>query len=56
MAERLKPASPRPKAIPQKATIPDLETITTAMLRKFPGEKLPESSIYARKLEMSFHI
>ena len=45
MAERLKPASPRPKAIPGKATIPDLETITTAMLRKFPGEKLPESSI-----------
>ena len=45
MAERLKPASPRPKAIPHKATIPDLETITTAMLRKFPGEKLPESSI-----------
>ena len=44
MAERLKPTSPRPKAIPDNATIPDLETITTAMLRKFPGEKLPESS------------
>ena len=45
MAERLKPASPRLKAIPGKATIPNLETITTAMLRKFPREKLPESSI-----------
>ena len=45
MAECLKPASPRPKAIPQKATILDLETITTTMLRKFSGEKLPESSI-----------
>ena len=45
MAEHLKPASPRPKAIPHKATIPDLKTITTAMLWKFPGEKLPESSI-----------
>ena len=45
MAEHLKPASPHPKAIPHKATIPDLETITTAMLRKFPREKLPESSI-----------
>ena len=45
MAERLKPASPCPKAISDKATIPDLETITTAMLRKFPGEKLLESSI-----------
>ena len=45
MAERLKPTSPRPKAISDKATIPDLKTITTAMLQKFPGEKLPESSI-----------
>ena len=25
-------------------TIPDLETVTTAMLQKFPGEKLPEPS------------
>ena len=45
MAECLKPTSPCPKAISDKATIPDLETITTAMLQKFPGEKLPESSI-----------
>ena len=45
MAERLKPASPRLKAIPGKATILDLETITTAMLQKFPREKVPESSI-----------
>ena len=45
MAERLKPTSPRPKAISDKATIPDLKTITMAMLQKFPGEKLPESSI-----------
>ena len=45
MAECLKPASPHLKAITDKAMIPDLETITTAMLRKFPGEKLPESSI-----------
>ena len=45
MAEHLKPASPHLKAIPGKATIPDLETITTAMLQKFPEEKLPESSI-----------
>ena len=45
MAEHLKPASPCPKAIPQKAMIPNLETITTAMLWKFPREKLPESTI-----------
>ena len=44
MAERLKPSSPRPKAIPKKGTIPNLETITTAMLQKFPTEKLPDSS------------
>ena len=44
MAERLKPTSPRPKAISDKITIPDLETVTTAMLHKFPGEKLPEAS------------
>ena len=45
MVECLKPTSPHPKAISDKATIPDLETIMTAMLQKFPGEKLPESSI-----------
>ena len=44
MAKRLKPTSPRPKAISDNATISDLETITTAMLQKFPREKLPESS------------
>ena len=42
MAERLKPTSPCPKAISDKATIPDLETVTKAMLQKFPNEKLPE--------------
>ena len=45
MAERLKPTCPHPRAISDKATIPDLETITTAMLQKFPREKLPEASI-----------
>ena len=44
MAERLKPTSPRPKAISDKATILDLETVTMAMLQKFPGKKLPEPS------------
>ena len=44
MAERLKPTSPCPKAISDKATILDLETVTTAMLQKFPGKKLPEPS------------
>ena len=44
MAERLRPDSPHLKATPEKGTIPDLETITTAMLQKFPAEKLPDSS------------
>ena len=44
MAERLKPTSPHPKAISDKATITDLETVTTAMLQKFPSKKLPEPS------------
>ena len=45
MAAHLKPTSPSPKVVPPKAKIPDLETITDAMLRKFPGKSLPESSI-----------
>ena len=44
MAERLKPTPPRPKAISDKTTIPDLETVTSTMLQKFPGEKLPTAS------------
>ena len=45
MATRLKPASPNPKVVPPKSKIPDLETITDAMLCKFPGKSLPELSI-----------
>ena len=56
MAERLKPASPRLKATPQKATILDLETITTAMLQKFPREKLPESSICEKIGDVFSHL
>ena len=44
MAKCLKPTSPRPKAISDKTTIPDVETVTTAMLQKFPGKKLPDAS------------
>ena len=45
MAACLKPASPSPKVVPPKSKIPDLKTITDAMLRKFLGKSLPESSI-----------
>ena len=56
VVERLKPTSPRPKAISDKATIPDLETITmAAMLQKFPREIFSHILQHARKLEMSSH-
>ena len=44
MAERLKTTPPRPKAILDKTSIPDLETVTSTMLQQFPGEKLPMAS------------
>ena len=44
MAERLKTTPPRPKAISDKTSIPDLETVTLTMLQKFPGKKLPTAS------------
>ena len=44
MAERLKTTPPHPKAILDKTSIPDLETVTSTMLQKFPGEKLPTAS------------
>ena len=45
MATCLKPTSPSPKVVLPKPKIPDLETITDAMLRKFLGKSLPELSI-----------
>ena len=44
MAEHLKTTPPRPKAISDKTSIPDLEMVTSTMLQKFPGEKLPTAS------------
>ena len=44
MAERLKTTPPRPKAISDKTSIPDLKTVTSTMLQKFPGKKLPTAS------------
>ena len=45
MAECLKPASPHPEVLKEKTKVPDLKTITSTMLQKFPGQSLPESSI-----------
>ena len=56
MAECLKPASPRPKVLPQKVKIPDLKTITDAMLWKFPGKSLPESSISGKIGDVFSHL
>ena len=44
MAERLKTTPPRPKAISDKTSIPDLKTVTSTMLQQFPDEKLPTAS------------
>ena len=56
MAECLKPASPQLKVLPQKARIPDLKTITDAMLWKFPGKSLPESSICGKIGDVFSHL
>ena len=56
MAERLKPNSPHPKVIPEKGTIQDLPTITTAMLQKFPTEKLPDSSTSEKIVKVFSHL
>ena len=45
MAEYLKPASPHPEVLKEKAKVPDLETVTNTILQKVPGQSLPESSI-----------
>ena len=45
MAERLKPASPRPEVLKEKTKVPNLETVTNTILQKFPGQSLPDSSI-----------
>ena len=51
MAERLKTTPPRPKAISDKTSIPDLKTVTSTMLQKFPGEKLPMASTCEKNWE-----
>ena len=56
MAERLKPDSPHPKVITEKSIIPDLPTVTTAMLQKFPAEKLPDSSTCEKIANVFSHL
>ena len=44
MAQCLKPTPPRTKVTKDKAKVPDLETITNALTKKFPGQSLPDTS------------
>ena len=44
MARRLKPSPPRTKVTKDKTKISNLETITQALTKKFPGESLPDAS------------
>ena len=48
MAKRLKPTSSHLEVLKEKTEVPDLKTITNTMLQKFPGQSLPESSIYLK--------
>ena len=45
MAERLKPTLPCTKVSKEKMKVPDLETVTNALIKKFPGQSLPDTSI-----------
>ena len=45
MAECLKPTLPRTKVSKEKTKVPDLETVTNVLIKKFPGQSLPDTSI-----------
>ena len=45
MAECLKPTPPHMKVSKEKTKVPDLETVTNALIKKFPGQSLPDTSI-----------
>ena len=45
MAECLKPTLPRTKLSKEKIKVPDLKTVTNALIKKFPGQSLPDTSI-----------
>ena len=44
MAQSLKPTPPRMKVIKDKTKVPDLEIITNALTKKFPGQSLLDTS------------
>ena len=44
MAQCLKPTPPHTKVTKDKTKVPDLEIITNALTKKFPGQSLPDAS------------
>ena len=44
MAQCLMPTMPHTKVTKDKTKVPDLETITNALTKKFPGQSLPDTS------------
>ena len=45
MAECLKPSPPHTNVTKEKTKVPDLETVTNTLMKKFPGQSLPDASI-----------
>ena len=44
MAECLKPTPPHTKVTKEKTKVPDLKTVTNTLIKKFPGQSLPDTS------------
>ena len=44
MAECLKPTLPHTKVTKDKTKVPNLETVTNTLTKKFPGQSLPDTS------------
>ena len=44
MAECLKPTLSRTKVSKEKTKVPELETVTNTLIKKFPGQSLPDTS------------
>ena len=44
MAECLKPTPPRMKVSKEKTKVPDLKTVMNTLIKKFPGQSLPDTS------------
>ena len=45
MAKRIKPTPPHMSVTKEKTKVPDLKTVTNTLMKKFPGQSLPDTSI-----------